>query len=277
MNNDFSVFPDASFPVYTLSPLSRGRGHQRGDMRSHQRHDFSGHESVCQGQCAVYWPPVLTSKRLEAGPGVDQDALGIIVRPDGTYQVTYNGRPLYLFQQRCLHPGHYRDEEHQRSGCGHPVGCVQHDPAVALGVPTCPNTPKAPAASIDRGFLTSSAHSSPTPDARVRDPALARALARPRPPAASRPDPAGQAEQWRPRAAPARSPSRVVRPARLPAQPSGALHDLARQGGKLKLTLQSANPCQSMITTVRAIHRNDNYAPWTSCDAPPARPVWLNA
>src|SRR5450755_1168932 len=36
MNNDFSVFPDASFPVYTLSPLSplsRGRGHQRGDMR----------------------------------------------------------------------------------------------------------------------------------------------------------------------------------------------------------------------------------------------------
>ena len=45
----------------------------------------------------MYWPPVLTSKRPEAGPGVDQHALGIIVRPDGTHQVTYNGQPLYLF------------------------------------------------------------------------------------------------------------------------------------------------------------------------------------
>jgi predicted lipoprotein with Yx(FWY)xxD motif len=91
MNDDFSVFPNASFPVYTLSTDS-GR-HERGDMRSHER----GRESVCQGQCAVYWPPVLTSKRPEAGPGVDQHALGIIVRRDGTHQVTYNGRPLYLF------------------------------------------------------------------------------------------------------------------------------------------------------------------------------------
>jgi predicted lipoprotein with Yx(FWY)xxD motif len=94
MNNDFSVFPDASFPVYTLS---RDRGHQRGDMRSHQRHDWRGHESACQGLCAVYWPPLLTSERPEAGPGVDQHALGMIVRPDGSHQVTYNGRPLYLF------------------------------------------------------------------------------------------------------------------------------------------------------------------------------------
>jgi predicted lipoprotein with Yx(FWY)xxD motif len=78
MNNDFSAFPDATFPVYTLTG---GRGHQRD----------------CQGLCAVYWPPVLTSEWPEAGPGVDQHALGIIVRPDGSHQVTYHGRPLYLF------------------------------------------------------------------------------------------------------------------------------------------------------------------------------------
>jgi predicted lipoprotein with Yx(FWY)xxD motif len=78
MNDDFSVFPDASFPVYTLST-------------------DSGHASACQSQCAVFWTPVLTSKRPGAGPGVDQQALGIIVRPDGTHQVTYNGQPLYLF------------------------------------------------------------------------------------------------------------------------------------------------------------------------------------
>ena len=94
MNNDFSAFPDASFPVYTLS---RGHGHERGDARSHDMHYGWGHESACQGLCAVYWPPLLTSERPEAGPGVDQHALGIIVRPDGSQQVTYNGRPLYLF------------------------------------------------------------------------------------------------------------------------------------------------------------------------------------
>jgi hypothetical protein len=44
------------------------------------------------------------------------------------------------------------------------VGRVQHDPAAALGLPTCPNTRKAPADPIDRGFLTSSrpAHRPPT-------------------------------------------------------------------------------------------------------------------
>jgi len=94
MNNDFSAFPDASFPVYRLS---REHGLKRGDLRSHDRHRGSGHESACQGLCAVYWPPLLTSHRPVAGPGVDQHALGSIVRPDGSHQVTYHGRPLYLF------------------------------------------------------------------------------------------------------------------------------------------------------------------------------------
>jgi len=81
MNNDFSVFANASFPVYALST------------------DY-GHESACQDICAaVPWPPVLTSDAPEAGPGVDQDALGTLTRPDGTHQVTYNGKPLYLFYQ----------------------------------------------------------------------------------------------------------------------------------------------------------------------------------
>ncbi len=98
MNNDFSVFADASFPVYTFS---RDHGHKRGDARSHDRRHGRGHgrghESACEGLCAVYWPPLLTSELPEAGPGVDQHALGIIVRPDGSHQVTYNGKPLYLF------------------------------------------------------------------------------------------------------------------------------------------------------------------------------------
>lgn len=90
MNNDFSVFPDASFPVYTLS---RHHQHRWG----HWRHDRRGDRSACRGLCAVYWPPVLTEGWPEAAPGIDQQALGIIERSDGTQQVTYHGRPLYLF------------------------------------------------------------------------------------------------------------------------------------------------------------------------------------
>jgi len=78
MNNDFSLFPDASFPVYTLST-------------------DSGPNSACQGLCALFWQPVLTSGRADAGPGVDQHGVGIIVRSDGSHQVTFNDKPLYLF------------------------------------------------------------------------------------------------------------------------------------------------------------------------------------
>jgi predicted lipoprotein with Yx(FWY)xxD motif len=78
MNFD-SLFPDAEFPVYTSSA-------------------DTGNSSACRGACAaVYWPPVLTSGPPLAGPGVDQNAVGTMVRPDGSHQVTYHGKPFYLF------------------------------------------------------------------------------------------------------------------------------------------------------------------------------------
>jgi predicted lipoprotein with Yx(FWY)xxD motif len=84
MDNDFSALPDGTFPVYTLS-------NKKGQ--------------ACQMYCALLWPPVLTSGRPEAGPGVDQHALGVVVRPDGTRQVTYKGKPLYLFIKDAYIPG----------------------------------------------------------------------------------------------------------------------------------------------------------------------------
>jgi len=53
--------------------------------------------SRCTGMCAIFWPPVLTSRRVKAGPGVIQRFLGTLRRADGTLQVTYHGHPLYFF------------------------------------------------------------------------------------------------------------------------------------------------------------------------------------
>lgn len=49
------------------------------------------------GGCVALWPPLLTSHRAMAGPGSDRRLIGAIRRTDGTYQVTYAGRPLYFF------------------------------------------------------------------------------------------------------------------------------------------------------------------------------------
>lgn len=75
-----------AFPVYTFSADSFPR-------------------STCQFPCDIFWPPLLTVGRPLAGSGVDPNALGIIVRPDGTHQVTYAGHPLYLFVRDARLPG----------------------------------------------------------------------------------------------------------------------------------------------------------------------------
>jgi predicted lipoprotein with Yx(FWY)xxD motif len=84
MDNDFSLLPHGTFPVYTLS---------------------NGAGRACRSYCALLWPPVLTSARPKAGAGGDQHALGTVALPDGTRQVTYNGKRLYLFIEDAYIPG----------------------------------------------------------------------------------------------------------------------------------------------------------------------------
>jgi predicted lipoprotein with Yx(FWY)xxD motif len=81
MDHGFVLLPDGDFPVYT-----------------------SSQGNACRTLCTQYWPPVLTSGRPEAGLGVDQGALGTTLRPDGTRQATYKGRPLYLFADDAYIP-----------------------------------------------------------------------------------------------------------------------------------------------------------------------------
>jgi predicted lipoprotein with Yx(FWY)xxD motif len=92
MNQDFSLFPNGTFPVYA--------------MGLHEAHHAQlGPWNGCFSLCAQVWPPVLSSGQPEAGAGVDPGAVGTVVRPDGTKQVTYKGRPLYLFSDDAFIPG----------------------------------------------------------------------------------------------------------------------------------------------------------------------------
>jgi predicted lipoprotein with Yx(FWY)xxD motif len=59
-------------------------------------HD-KGSSSTCYGQCAQYWPPVITSGKPQGLGGARASLLGTTKRHDGRKQVTYNGHPLYTF------------------------------------------------------------------------------------------------------------------------------------------------------------------------------------
>ena len=59
-------------------------------------HD-KGAKSTCNGDCAEYWPPLVTHGRPVAGRGANAALLGTSRRSDGRSQVTYAGHPLYYF------------------------------------------------------------------------------------------------------------------------------------------------------------------------------------
>ena len=61
-------------------------------------HDTST-KSTCSGSCATYWPPLYTTGKPTAGPGVHANLLGTTHRTDGKLQVTYHGHPLYFFAE----------------------------------------------------------------------------------------------------------------------------------------------------------------------------------
>jgi predicted lipoprotein with Yx(FWY)xxD motif len=57
----------------------------------------SASTSTCTGPCAADWPPVLTSGRAGVESSVAAAEVSTVKRADGTTQLTYKGRPLYLY------------------------------------------------------------------------------------------------------------------------------------------------------------------------------------
>jgi len=56
-------------------------------------------KSACTGQCAVFWPPLISSGKPLATAGAKASLLGTTKRADGRLQVTYKHHPLYTFVQ----------------------------------------------------------------------------------------------------------------------------------------------------------------------------------
>lgn len=56
-------------------------------------------KSVCNGQCAINWPPytVPSASAINIPANITSSNVGTITRSDGALQVTYKGAPLYFY------------------------------------------------------------------------------------------------------------------------------------------------------------------------------------
>ena len=90
------------------SQLGRVLVDARGKTVYMWAHDKTA-KSTCNGDCAAYWPPLVTRGTPRALAGARADLLGTSRRSDGRMQVTYAGHPLYYFVQDTK-PGQTKGE-----------------------------------------------------------------------------------------------------------------------------------------------------------------------
>jgi predicted lipoprotein with Yx(FWY)xxD motif len=84
----------------TVSTSSTGVGRVLVDSRGRTLYLFEkdrNGRSACAGQCATFWPPLITAGKPRVGAGVRASLIGTTKRADGRMQVTYNHHPLYTF------------------------------------------------------------------------------------------------------------------------------------------------------------------------------------
>jgi predicted lipoprotein with Yx(FWY)xxD motif len=97
--------PTAAIPVTGGTVVNLGQDDTLGsflvddkDMTLYLFTKDTPNTTVCYDKCATAWPPLLTTGDPVAGEGVDASLLGTTNRTDGTVQVTYNGWPLYYYE-----------------------------------------------------------------------------------------------------------------------------------------------------------------------------------
>jgi len=89
---------DTAGPVVSTAKTSLGRilVNSHGHALYLFAKDRNG-RSACSGQCASFWPPLISAGKPRAGTGARASLLGTTRRADGRLQVTYNHHPLYTF------------------------------------------------------------------------------------------------------------------------------------------------------------------------------------
>jgi predicted lipoprotein with Yx(FWY)xxD motif len=58
--------------------------------------------SKCDANCAQAWTPLLTTLLPHLGAGVDAARVGVVRTSNGEFQVTYDNRPLYLYDDEMI-------------------------------------------------------------------------------------------------------------------------------------------------------------------------------
>jgi predicted lipoprotein with Yx(FWY)xxD motif len=62
----------------------------------------SASASACTGACAIAWPPLLSTGTPSLLGTLSASSVGKLTLPNGTTQLVYKGRPLYLFSQEMI-------------------------------------------------------------------------------------------------------------------------------------------------------------------------------
>ena len=83
--------------VVQKSALGYVLAEANGDVVYTYGKDTKGGTPTCTGSCAAIWPP-LTGNPLVGPADTGLGTLGTVSDANGAKQVTYNGKPLYIYK-----------------------------------------------------------------------------------------------------------------------------------------------------------------------------------
>jgi len=110
--------------------------------------------SNCYDKCAQTWPPELATSSTATLDGIDQSAVGVILRKDGTKQITINGWAVYRYAKDAA-PGDAKGQglmqkwfavtPQGKKAAGAPTGGAGGGAASSSSKPASPTTSSDPA------------------------------------------------------------------------------------------------------------------------------------